>query len=150
VVTALHTIWPLTHAVTPDWQLPSELPHATPTPGSGPSSTCPSQLSSTLLHTSCDGVTTGASQNVPLPVVLQAVMPVRWQAPLRPLLHAMPTLKPSSMSPSQLSSSPSQISIGTAQPQPWPQALGFSPSSIWPLQLSSRQLQVSTAQCLDA
>src|SRR4051794_29862422 len=52
------------------------------------------------------------------------------------------------MSPSQLSSRPLQISVGTVQPQAWPQALSGHPSSTNPLQLSSRQLQVSSAQCL--
>src|SRR5580698_5119582 len=73
---------------------------------------------------------------------------------MRPLLQGVPTgpvfQLPLSMMPSQLSSSPLQISTGTAQPQGPPQALTGSPSSTWPLQLSSRQLQVSTAQCLAA
>ena len=123
------------------------LPHVSPTPGSVPSSIWPLQLSSMPLQTSGCGVTVGASQNVPVPSALQARMPPRRQAPTPLLEHDAPTLKPSSMSPSQSLSRPSQISVGTAQPQGWPQALGGRPSSIWPLQLSSRQLQVSTAQC---
>src|SRR5580704_9102709 len=73
---------------------------------------------------------------------------------MAPLLQGVPTAPvgqlPLSMIPSQLSSSPLQISLGTAQPHGLPQALSGSPSSTCPLQLSSRQLQVSTAQCLAA
>src|SRR4029077_143778 len=57
------------------------------------------------------------------------------------------TLNPSSMSPSQLLSRPSQISPGIGQPQALPQAFKGKPSSTVPLQLSSIQLQVSMAQC---
>ena len=85
-----------------------------------------------------------------MPSGLQARMPPRRQMPTPLLKHDAPTMKPSSMSPSQSLSRPSQISVGTAQPQGWPQALGGRPSSIWPLQLSSWQLQASTAQCLAA
>ena len=71
---------------------------------------------------------------------------------MRPLLHLAPTgpvgQAALSMIPSQLSSSPLHFSVGTAQPQGPPQALTGNPSSTCPLQLSSRQLQVSIAQCL--
>src|SRR5262249_9013301 len=113
---------------------------------SGPSSFRPLQSSSMLLQTSGDGITTGASQNVPVPWALQARMPPRLQAPTPLLTHDMPTLKPSSMLPSQLSSSPLQISGGRAHPQGMPHRLGGKPSSTWPSQSSSMQLHVSTAQ----
>src|SRR5690349_18875050 len=61
----LHTMRPFAHAVTPAWHAPRVLPQLTPTPGSMPLSTTPSQSSSMLLHSSCIGVTTGASHTVP-------------------------------------------------------------------------------------
>jgi hypothetical protein len=61
-------------------------------------------------------------------------------------MHDAPTMKPSSMSPSQSLSRPSQRSGGSAQPQGWPQALGGKPSSTVPSQSSSMQLHASTAQ----
>ncbi len=106
------------------------------------------------MQTSCCAVTVGALQTVSVPAALQTRIPSRLQAPVRPLLHLAPTGPVGqgalSMMPSQLSSSPLHVSAGTAQPQGPPQALTFSPSSTFPLQLSSRQLQVSTAQCLAA
>src|SRR5438477_3135808 len=85
MLTALQTSLPLTQAVTPAVQVPSPLPQATPTPGSGPLSTMPSQLSSMLLQISALGVTTGASQTVPVPAALHARRPPRLHAPT-PLL----------------------------------------------------------------
>ena len=63
---ALQTSWPFVQTNVPDWQVPRPLPHVSPTPGSVPSSVMPSQLSSRPLQTSVCGVTTGASQNVPV------------------------------------------------------------------------------------
>src|SRR5450631_1243860 len=115
-------------------------------------SICPSQLSSMPLQISCWDVTVGALQTVSVPAALQTRIPSRLQAPMRPLLHLAPTgpvgQEALSMPPSQLSSRPLHFSAGTAQPQGPPQALTGSPSSTCPLQLSSRQLQVSIAQCL--
>src|SRR6185369_2268921 len=143
---ALQTSLPMLQTNVPDEQVPRPLPHLSPTPGRIPSSICPLQLSSRPLQTSVCGITVGASQKVPEPSALQARMPPRRQMPTPLLKHDAPTLKPSSMSPSQSLSRPSQISVGTAQPQAPPHAFGGRPSSIWPLQLSSRQLQDSTAQ----
>src|SRR3954471_21998894 len=147
---ALQTRWPMLQTNVPDWQVPRPLPHLSPTPGSVPSSIWPLQLSSRPLQTSVCGVTVGASQNVPVLSARQARMPPRRQMPTPLLKHDAPTMKPSSMSPLQLLSRPSQSSVGTAQPHGWPQALGGNPSSTCPLQLSSWQLQASTAQCLAA
>ena len=105
-----------------------------------------SQSSSRPLQTSVCGVTVGVSQNVPMPLALQARMPSRRQMPTPVPVHDAPTMKPSSMSPSQSLSRPSQRSVGTAQPHAWPQALRGKPSSTWPSQSSSMQLQLSTAQ----
>src|ERR1051325_6175231 len=132
---ALQTSCPFWQTNVPDWQVPSPLPHFSPTPGNVPSSIWPLQLSSMPLQTSGCGVTVGASQNVPVLSGLQARMPPRRQAPTPLLKQDAPTMKPSSMSPLQLLSRPSHSSVGTAQPQGWPQALGGRPSSIWPLQL---------------
>src|SRR3569833_3185787 len=80
----------------------------------------------------------------------RSVRPTRRHEPDRPLSLATPTLMPSSTSPLQLLSMPSQTSGGTGQPPGMPQAFGGKPSSTTPLQLSSRQFAVSTAQCLAA
>src|SRR5450432_643723 len=146
MLTVLQTSWPLTQAKMPAEQVPMPLPQASPTPGKTPLSTLPSQSSSMLLQLSTPGGTTGASQKVPLPSALHARMPPRLQAPTPVLTHEAPTMKPSSMLPSQLLSRPSHFSVGTAQPQGPPQALGGKPSSTVPLQLSSLQLQDSMAQ----
>ena len=138
----------------PAWQAPRPLPHASPTPGSVPPagglSIWPSQLSSRPLQTSCCGAAGGALQIVSVPAALQTRWPMRLHWPMSPLLHVAPTGPLAqlllSMMPSQLLSIPSQISGGTAQPQGPPQALGGSPSSTLPLQLSSMQLQVSIWQ----
>src|SRR5207244_11436270 len=75
-----------------------------------------------------------------------SVRPRRRQAPVSPLSQAAPTSKPSSTSPSQSLSMPSHTSVGIGQPAPCPHAFNGNPSSIIPLQLSSLQLAVSTAQ----
>ncbi len=144
---ALQTSWPFMQMKVPDWQLPRPLPHTSPTPGRVPSSFIASQSSSMPLQTSGIGIPAGASQTVPVPAGLQIRMPPRRQAPTPLLVHDAPTLKPSSMSPSQSLSRPSQSSVGTGHPPGWPQALGGKPSSTRPLQLSSRQFFASTAQC---
>ena len=114
---ALHTSLPVLQTKVPDWQVPRPLPQRSPTPGKVPSSVMPSQSSSRPLQTSVCGGTVGASQNVPVLSARQARMPPRRQTPTPLLLHDAPTMKPSSMSPSQSLSRPSQSSVGTAQPQ---------------------------------
>src|SRR6516225_8840461 len=121
---ALQTSLPFVQTNVPAEQVPSPLPHFSPTPGSMPSSIMPLQSSSMPLQTSTPGVMVGALQTVPLPSALQMVIPVRWQAPFWPLSQAAPTLNPSSISPLQLLSRPSQISAGTGQQPGPPHALG--------------------------
>src|SRR6187551_1143094 len=130
----------------PEPQVPSPAPQRSPTPGSVPSSIMPSQSSSRPLQTSVCGGTVGASQNVPLMSARQARIPPRAQMPTPLFMHDAPTMKPSSMSPSQSLSRPSHFSVGSAQPQGCPQALGGKPSSTVPSQSSSMQLHVSIAQ----
>src|SRR6476619_3021611 len=113
---ALHTSAPFVQTNVPDEQVPRPLPHLSPTPGSVPSSVMPLQLSSMPLQISVWGVTVGASQNVPVLSGRQARMPPRRQAPTPLLKQEAPTMKPSSMSPSQSLSRPSQTSVGSAQP----------------------------------
>src|SRR5688572_12580086 len=143
---ALQTRRPIWQTNMPEPQVPSPVPQRSPTPGSVPSSIMPSQSSSSPLHTSVCGGTVGASQNVPLWSGRHARMPPRAQMPTPLFMHDAPTMKPSSMSPSQSLSRPSQRSGGRAQPQGWPQALGGKPSSTVPSQSSSMQLHASTAQ----
>src|SRR5450432_1025355 len=150
MLTTLQTSLPATQTMVPAWQAPSPLPQASPTPGKVPSSIWPLQLSSLPLQTSICGVPAGASQVVSVPLALQTRTPSRLQEPIWPLLHLVPTAPlaqlPLSTRPSQSSSRPLQISGGSLPPQGPPHLLGFRPSSIWPLQLSSIQLQVSIAQ----
>src|SRR3569623_1789800 len=147
----LHASRPARHrpTLTCDGSRPSHT-QLSPTPGNTPSSMWPLQASSTPFHTS--GVT-GAfprSQVTPILSAEHSVRPRRRHAPVRPLSHALPTLNPSSTSPLQLLSMPSHTSAGMGQPPGCPQAFSGKPSSICPLQLSSRQFAVSTAQCLAA
>jgi hypothetical protein len=66
---------------------------------------------------SVSGGTGGASQNVPVLSGRQERMPPRRQMPTPLLKQEAPTMKSSSMSPSQSLSRPSHSSVGTAQPQ---------------------------------
>ena len=67
MLVTLQTSLPFLQTIVPAWQAPRPLPHFSPTPGSVPSSICPSQLSSMPLQTSAWGVMTGALQTVSVP-----------------------------------------------------------------------------------
>src|SRR3954468_18316416 len=126
------------------------MPQSRPTPGSMPSSMSPLQSSSMPLQIS--GLM-GASPRLQVTLILSGAhsfTPRRRHAPVRPLSQEPPTSKPSSTSPSQSLSTPSQISTEMGQPAGWPHAFRGNPSSIIPLQLSSLQFATSTAQCLAA
>ncbi len=89
---------------------PTGVPQGTPTPGSGASSTSPSQSLSSPSQTSSPTVVEPALQIVPVPTELHTLTPVLRQAPATPLSQAAPTSKPSSMVPLQLLSLPSHTS----------------------------------------
>src|SRR5438876_758497 len=86
----------------------------------------PSQSSSALLHTSAPGLT--PPSHTLAPPMLQAVVPVRKQAPLSPLSHAAPRAKPLSVTPSQSLSTPSQSS-GTGVTAPT-QRIAVTPPTV--------------------
>ncbi len=153
----LHLISPFWQAVVPAAHAPSR-PVLQPTPPPGlPSSTCPLQLSSRLLHDSFEGCTFCTQMTC---AFWQEVVPGP-QTPWLPVMQAMPPPGlPSSTKPLQLSSRPLHVSTlagsglqtlstpftqkGTVFAQmPRPQLMVPSPSSTWPLQLSSMLLQIS-------
>src|SRR4051812_4684428 len=144
---AWQTSAPPTQAVMPAWQVPMLAPQVTPVPGSVPSSTMPLQLSSTPLHTSCEGVR-GMSQNAVTP--LHATMPGQGIAHLSPTCKLVPeSTIPSSIRPLQSSSMPLHTSGSGGHASGRPHALVGQPSSMTPSQLLSLQSpQTSAAQCL--